>query len=114
VEVLEVKLGQIDISHDEPITKAQFQAIQDAFEQAINARVGKWAIAILGTVVGGVVIGLSAWYGVLNRVEKLETWKNERVIGIDQYNEFRRELEGRLGRIEGQQDEILRLLKEGK
>lgn len=54
------------------------------------------------------------WYGLQSRVEKLETWKSERALPIDEYHKFREELEGRLSRLEAGQEAILEALRELK
>lgn len=80
-------------------------------EMRIQARIGKWALAIIGSCIGLALMAASQWFPTIGRIEKLETWKTERAVGIDEYSEFRRVLEGRLTRLEGTTDEILRLLK---
>lgn len=80
-------------------------------EQRIYARIGKWALGIIASCIALALGAAAQWYPAINRIERLEIWKTERAVGVDEYSEFRRVLEGRLTRLEGTTDEILRLLK---
>jgi hypothetical protein len=87
-------------------------------ELRIQARLGRWAFTIIGSCIGIALMGASQWFPTLSRIEKLETWKLERAVGIDGYNQFREVLEGRLSKIEATQmrqsediKEILQLLR---
>lgn len=80
-------------------------------ESRIYARLGRWALAILSTTIALALGAATQWFGLLSRVDRLEVWKTERAVGIEQYQEFREQLERRLTRLEAGQDEILRLLQ---
>ena len=98
----------------------------EELEQRIQARIGRWALAILGTTVLLAVGAASNWYGALGRISAIETWKTERTKPIEDYYNYQSKLEGRLSRIEENQAnfsnqitdlktsnaEILRLIRE--
>ena len=84
----------------------------------VLAVVGRWAIAIIGSCICLTGMAAAQWFPTVGRIEKLETWKMERAVGIDGYNQFREALEGRLSKIENTQvrqsediKEILSLLR---
>lgn len=80
-------------------------------EARIYARLGRWALAILGTTIALALGAATQWFGLLGRVDRLEIWKSERAVDVEQYHEFREQLERRLTRLEAGQEEILRLLQ---
>ena len=77
-----------------------------AGEQRILARIGRWVLAILGTAVLFGVMGAANWFGIVGRLERLETWKTERAKPIEEYYETQRIMEGRLSRMETLQLEM--------
>lgn len=72
----------------------------------ILATIGRWAFAILGTAFAFGVAGAANWFGLVNRIERLETWKEDRAKPIEQYYETQRIMEGRLSRMETLQIEM--------
>lgn len=84
----------------------ELEATLVELEQRIQARIGKWALAILGTAFAFGVMGAANWFGIVNRVERLETWKTERAKPIEEYYETQRIMEGRLSRMETLQLEM--------
>ena len=75
----------------EPITKV------DAY-----AMFGKWALSIMGTIVGATVVMMVQWNGLTARVDKLETWKTERTQPIEKYYQDQQEEARWKGRVEEQ------------
>lgn len=96
------------MSETESQTLAELMA---AFQGRALAIVGRWAISILATIAVVTAGAASQWFGQLGRIDRLETWKADRAVPIEEYNQFRTALEGRLSRLEAGQEEILRLLK---
>ena len=79
-------------------------------EQRIYARIGKWALTIIGSCIAIAIMASSNWFAVTGRIEKLETWKSERVRPIEDYYTDKEEQADRLARIESRIEEILRML----
>lgn len=80
-------------------------------EQRILARVGKWALTIMGTCVALAIGASTQWFGLLARVDRLEVWREERNQPIEQYYKDREINSERLAKIEARIEEIYRLVQ---
>lgn len=105
-----MRLGQTAEADLKGLSQEQFEFLREEFRGDVYKILGKGLVAIIGTIVAGICIGLGTWYGLLQRVDRLEIWKQERAVGVDAYNEFRLNLEKRLTNLEAGQNEILRRL----
>jgi len=81
-------------------------------EQRIYARIGKWALAIIGSCIAIAVVASSNWFALTGRIDKLETWRSERTQPIEDYYTDREISAERFAKIEAKLDEIFRLLKQ--
>ena len=89
--------------------------VQDLFtrlKQEVMAAVGRWVIGIIAswTILTGAA--LTKWNVQDVRIERLETWKTERMQPIEDYYENQRINGERFAKIEARLDEIMRLLKQ--
>ena len=78
----------------------------DELKTDILAAVGKWALTIIASIVATTIFALSQWYAVVNRVERLETWKAERTKPIEDYYADQRANGERMARIESKLDAL--------
>lgn len=90
---------------------AEIESALTELEQRILARIGRWALTIIGTCVVLAVGAATQWFGVIGRIDRLEVWKAERAVGVEEYQEFREDIAARMARLEAGQSEILRLLQ---
>lgn len=83
----------------------------DELKTEILAAVGKWAIAIIGSILAATIFALSQWYAVMSRVDRLETWKSERTKPIEDYYAEQRLNGERMARIESKLDTLAEEIK---
>lgn len=91
---------------------AAIEGTLNELEQRIMARIGKWALAIIGTVIAIVLMASSHWFALHARVDRIEIWKAERVKPIEEYYKDQQITAERLARIEAKIEEIGAILKE--
>ena len=81
-------------------------------EQRIMARIGRWAVAIIGSCIVIAITASANWFGLIDRVSNLETWKAGHGPPIEDYYEDRQTTSERLAKIEARIEEIYRLLQQ--
>ena len=91
-------MGQTDV--------AEIEQHISGLEQRVLARVGKWSLAILAGFASLLLSIAALYYGLDGRIGRLETWKTERSVPIEDYYKHREMLEGRLSTLEAQSKEI--------
>lgn len=100
--------------HKTDMGNTEYQELEHTLtelEQRIMARIGKWALTIIGSCVAIAIVASSNWFEVLGRVDRLETWKTERTQPIEAYYETQQLNAERFAKIEAKLEEIFRLLK---
>jgi tetrahydromethanopterin S-methyltransferase subunit G len=97
-------MGQNDV--------ASIEATLTELEQRIMARLGRYAWAIIGTVIAITLGAATQWYGLTGRVYSLEVWKADRAKPIESYYTDREVNAERLAKIETKLEEIYRLLQQ--
>lgn len=83
----------------------------DELKLEILAAIGKWAIAIITSIIGVTIVAMSQWGAMVTRIEKLETWKSERTQPIEKYYEDQRINGERMARIEAKLDALTEKIK---
>lgn len=83
----------------------------DELKLEILAAIGKWAIAIITSIIGVTIVAMSQWGAMVGRIEKLETWKAERTQPIEKYYEDQRTNGERMARIEAKLDALTEKIK---
>lgn len=81
----------------------EIEEVITRFEHRVHARMGKWAVAILGTAVALAAAGAMAWSSLTNRVTNIEEWRLSEQTEGSGYQSFRDEVRDRLARLEEQQ-----------
>lgn len=72
-------------------------------DKNLNAKVGKWALAIIGTIVAATVSATLYVAGLDGRIRSLESWRTERQKPIDDYYSFKETLAATLADIKATQ-----------
>ena len=95
------------------MSESETQRIKDTLselEERVQARIGRWALAIIGTVIALAVGASSQWFSLQARMDRIEVWKAERTKPIEDYYAFKEEIAARLARLEeGQKTNAARL-----
>lgn len=80
-----------------PLDREQFrQGIVEDVVSQVQAIVGRYALAILGTVVILAAGGASAWSNMNAKVDNLESWRKERDAAILEVKQWRSEKDKQL------------------
>jgi len=77
----------------------------------ILAKITRWALITIGTIVLISVTGAAKWLSLEYEIEKLKTWRSERTGLTNDFYNARMVDSERLTKLEARVDEILRILK---
>lgn len=78
----------------------QTQKTLTELEERIQARIGRWAMAIMGTCIVLAVGASGQWFALQARVDRLEAERADRAKTIDEFSTWREEIVDRFARLE--------------
>jgi chaperonin cofactor prefoldin len=78
----------------------QIESTLAELEERIQARLGRWAMAIMGTCIVLAVGASSQWFNLISRVDRLESERSDRDKVIDDFSMWREDIVDRFARLE--------------